>query len=94
MENKSARLVLSPAPHFLTSMDIQKTMGMVVIALLPALAGGVVFFGAHVLLVSLVSVVSAVLAEYLFRKALHREPHVQDLSAVVTGLLLALVLPP
>ncbi|MEN6551135.1 MAG: RnfABCDGE type electron transport complex subunit D [Candidatus Cryosericum sp.] len=94
MENKSPRLVLSPAPHFVTSMDIQKTMGMVVIALLPALAGGVVFFGAHVLLVTLVSVVSAVLAEYLFRKALHREPHVQDLSAVVTGLLLALVLPP
>jgi len=44
MENKTMKLVLSGAPHFVTGNDIQKTIGMVIIALLPALAGGVYFF--------------------------------------------------
>lgn len=94
MENKPARLVLSAAPHFFSRYDIQKTMAMVIIALLPALAGGVYFFGPRVLLVTAVSILTAVASEYLFRKALHRETHVRDLSAVVTGLLLTLILPP
>jgi electron transport complex protein RnfD len=93
MENKAMKLVLSGAPHFVTGNDIQKTMGMVIIALLPALAGGVYFFGPRALLVTAASVVSAVAAEFLFRKALRRETHVTDLSAVVTGMLLALILP-
>ena len=69
MENKTMKLVLSGAPHFVTGFDIQKTMGMVIIALLPALAGGVYFFGPRALLVTAVSVVSAVAAEFLFRTA-------------------------
>ncbi len=93
MENKAMKLVMSGAPHFVTRYDIQKTMGMVIIALLPALAGGVYFFGPRALLVTAVSIVSAVAAEFLFRKALRRETHVTDLSAVVTGMLLALILP-
>jgi electron transport complex protein RnfD len=93
MENRQMKLVMSGAPHSLTGFDIQKTMGMVIIALLPALAGGVYFFGTRVLLVTAVSVVSAVVAEFLFRKALRRETHVTDLSAVVTGVLLAFMLP-
>ncbi len=93
MENKTMKLALSGAPHFATRIDIQKTMGMVVIALLPALAGGIYFFGLRALLLTAVSVASAVAAEFLFRKALHRETHVRDLSAVVTGMLLALILP-
>jgi electron transport complex protein RnfD len=93
MENKTMKLMLSGAPHFVTGNDIQKTMGMVIIALLPALAGGVYFFGPRALLVTAASVVSAVAAEFLFRKALRRETHVTDLSAVVTGMLLALILP-
>jgi len=93
MENRSVRLVLSGAPHFVTRIDIQKTMGMVIIAMLPALAGGVYFFGLRALLVTAVSVLSAVAAEFLFRKALRRETHVTDLSAVVTGMLLAFILP-
>src|SRR5664280_3655257 len=93
MENKTMKLMLSGAPHFVTGFDIQKTMGMVIIALLPALAGGVYFFGPRALLVTAVSIVSAVAAEFLFRKALRRETHITDLSAVVTGMLLALILP-
>lgn len=93
MENKQPRLIMSPGPHFLGARDIQKTMGLVIIALLPALAGGVWFFGPRALLVTGVSVVSAVAAELLFRAALRRERHIEDLSAVVTGLLLALIMP-
>jgi Na+-translocating ferredoxin:NAD+ oxidoreductase subunit D len=93
MENKTMKLVLSGAPHFVSGVDIQKTMGMVIIAMLPALAGGVYFFGFRALLVTAVSVISAVASEFLFRKALHRETHVTDLSAVVTGMLLAFILP-
>ncbi|HWQ22139.1 MAG TPA: RnfABCDGE type electron transport complex subunit D, partial [Clostridia bacterium] len=93
MENRATRFVMSGAPHSLTAFDIQKTMGMVIIALLPALAGGVYFFGPRALLVTAVSIASAVAAEFLFRKALHRETHVTDLSAVVTGVLLALIVP-
>ena len=73
MENRPTKLVLSGAPHFATGIDIQKTMGMVIIAMLPALAGAVYFFGLRALLVTGVAVVSAVAAEFLFRKALHRE---------------------
>lgn len=93
MENRTMKLVLSGAPHVVSGTDIQKTMAMVIFALLPALAGGVYFFGPRALLITAVSVISAVAAEFLFRKALHRETHTADLSAVVTGMLLALILP-
>ncbi len=94
MENKPLNLVVSGAPHFFSGQDIRRTMGLVIAALLPALAGGVYFFGPRVLLVTAVSIISAVLAEFLFRKALRCEVHISDLSAVVTGLLLALICPP
>jgi electron transport complex protein RnfD len=93
MENKQMNLIMSAGPHFVGKGDIQKTMAMVIVALLPALAGGVYFFGPRALLVTAASVASAVVAEYLFRKVLRREPHIEDLSAVVTGLLLALIVP-
>ncbi len=93
MESRAMKLVLSGAPHFVTGNGIQKTMGMVIIALLPALAGGVYYFGPRALLVTAASVISAIAAEFLFRKALRRETHITDLSAVVTGMLLALILP-
>jgi electron transport complex protein RnfD len=93
MENKQMNLIMSAGPHFVAGRDIRKTMAMVIVALLPALAGGVYFFGLRALLLTAVSVVSAVVAEYLFRKVLRREPHIEDLSAVVTGLLLALIVP-
>lgn len=66
----------------------------VIIALLPATVAGIRFFGLRAALVILVTVASAVAAEYLFRLGLKREQTISDLSAVVTGLLLALNLPP
>ena len=62
----------------------------VIIALLPALVMGTVIFGWRALLVSAVCVGSAVFAEYLFNVITKREQSISDLTAVVTGLLLAL----
>lgn len=66
----------------------------VIIALIPASAAGVWFYGLRALLVILVTVAAAVASEYLMRLGLKREQTISDLSAVVTGLLLALNLPP
>lgn len=93
MESKAPSLLVSGAPHIFSKYSIRQTMGLVILALLPALAGGVCFFGTRALLVTAVAVVSAMLAELLFRMALRRTPHIDDLSAVVTGLLLALICP-
>jgi electron transport complex protein RnfD len=69
-------------------------MGTVLTALAPAAIFGVVLFGLPALLTILVSVASAVGAEALFRRLLGQEIRAGDLSAAVTGLLLALILPP
>ncbi len=66
----------------------------VVLALLPASLAGVYYFGSRAALVLLVSVLTAVLAEYFTRKVLKREQTIGDFSAVVSGLLLGLCLPP
>jgi electron transport complex protein RnfD len=66
----------------------------VVIALVPAAGYGVYLYGLSALALILVSVGSAVAAEYLFRRAIKATTTVGDFSAIVTGLLLALILPP
>jgi len=66
----------------------------VIIALLPATAAGIIFFGLRAALVIAVTVAASVLTEYLMRKGLKREQTISDLSAAVTGLLLALNFPP
>jgi electron transport complex protein RnfD len=66
----------------------------VIIALIPASLAGVYFFGPRTLMVILVSVLACVLSEYASRKLMKRSNTILDLSAVVTGLLLALNLPP
>jgi electron transport complex protein RnfD len=69
-------------------------MANMLIALSPATIFGVVLFGLPALLTVLVSVTAAVLGETLFRLVTRRDPRFRDLSAAVTGLLLALILPP
>ena len=66
----------------------------VILALLPSVVAGIWFFGIQAALVVLVTTAAAVITEYLMRKGLKREQTITDLSAVVTGLLLALNLPP
>ncbi len=69
-------------------------MLMVVIALLPATVFGIWNFGMHALLLVIFTTAAAVLAEYLYEKMTHKPVTIGDFSAVVTGLLLALNLPP
>lgn len=86
--------LVSPNPHIHAAVSTMTLMRDVVIALLPAVVVSVLFYGWHELLVLAVSVISCVGLEYLItRFLLHRPSTVGDLSAVVTGILLALNLP-
>jgi electron transport complex protein RnfD len=87
-------LQVSSSPHIRDNSNTQRIMLDVLIALLPTLAASVYFFGVRALVVLLITVISAVLFEYLSRVVLKRYNSIGDLSAVVTGFLLALNLPP
>lgn len=89
------RLTLSttPAPHIRTPKTTQTIMLDVIIAMLPALAASIYFFGIRSLFLTLVTVAACVLSEFAIQKALHKRVRVRDLSAVVTGMLLAFNLP-
>ena len=87
-------LIVSGSPHIHGEMTIKSIMWGVVIALLPAWLAGVWFFGIGAVIVTLVSIASCVLFEFLIQKfVLKQEPTVNDGSAVVTGLLLAMNVP-
>jgi electron transport complex protein RnfD len=89
------KLLVSPSPHWHAAVSTKSLMLDVVIALLPAVAVSVFFYGWMELLVLAVSVVSCVLLEYLITRYLLKRPStIGDMSAVVTGILLALNLPP
>jgi len=88
------QFILSSSPHLRTEESIPKIMGSVLIALLPATAMGVYLFGFRALLIVLMCTGSAVAIEALCQKALGRGITITDWSAAVTGLLLALNLPP
>lgn len=93
-ENVSKRpLVLSTAPHVFDGLTTRKIMLNVVIALMPALAASGIIFGARALLVVAVTVCSCVAFEALWCALRKQDQTVGDLSAVVTGLLLAFNLP-
>lgn len=84
---------VSPSPHLRSGISTTKIMGNVLIALIPAVIASVVIFGWKSLLVITVCTATAVLAEYICRKVMKRNDTIGDLSAVVTGVLLALNLP-
>jgi len=83
-------LNVSPSPHQQSPETTRKLMYGVVIALLPALAASVYYFGTGAIIVTLTSVLSCVAAEYLIQRFILKvKPSISDGSAVVTGLLLA-----
>ena len=87
-------MLVSPAPHLHTNVSTRSLMRDVIIALAPAIIVSVLFYGWSELLVLSVSVASCVFLEWAITKYLLKAPStVGDLSAVVTGLLLALNLP-
>lgn len=87
------RLVVSSSPHVRASHTTHSIMRDVIIALIPALLAGIYFYGLRALLVTLVSVISCVGFEWIWEKIFKRPITIRDLSAVVTGLLLAFNLP-
>ncbi|MCI6277172.1 MAG: RnfABCDGE type electron transport complex subunit D [Clostridium sp.] len=87
-------LTLSSSPHIRANESVQTIMRDVLIALLPAALAGIYFFKMRAALVMIVAVVAAVLSEYLWQRLTHKNITVGDLSAVVTGLLLAFNVPP
>jgi len=87
-------MLLSSSPHVYTGVTPRKLMLSVIIALSPVSVYGVVLYGVHALLVIAVSIVTAVLSEAAFRAVTKQDVRVGDLSAVVTGLLVALISPP
>ena len=91
---KMPMLTLSSSPHIRANESVQTIMRDVLIALLPAALAGIYFFKMRAALVMIVAVVAAVLSEYLWQRLTHKNITVGDLSAVVTGLLLAFNVPP
>ena len=86
-------LTISSSPHVHSKTSTQTIMRDVVIALMPALIASVIFFGFRSLLVTLVSVAACVFFEWGYCKLTKQSCKVHDLSAVVTGVLLAFVCP-
>ena len=84
---------VSSAPHVRQKDSTSTIMLLVILALLPATAFGIYNFGARALLLILLTVGSCVLSEFVFNVIVHKKNTIDDLSAVVTGLLLALNLP-
>jgi electron transport complex protein RnfD len=87
------KLYLSPAPHIRCQDSTRSIMMDVLIALLPATAVAVWYFGPNVALLVGLGILSAILSEYLWQKLTHKPVLVNDLSAAVTGLLVALNMP-
>ena len=88
-----SQLTVSLSPHVRSGATTRRIMLDVCLALLPAVIFAVYWFGFGVLLTVLLSVASAILSEFLMEKALRRPVTIDDGSAAVTGLLLALTLP-
>ena len=87
-------LHLSPAPHVHSNQSTRVLMRNVLVALIPCVVAGICLFGYSTALLMLASVLTAVVAEYIWQRATGNKVRVGDLSAVVTGLILALNLPP
>jgi electron transport complex protein RnfD len=88
------KLIVSPSPHVHTDQSVPKLMYGVIIALLPALAVSVFYFGIGMVIVTTASIASCIVFEYLIQRYIMKvKPTHLDGSAILTGLLLAFCLP-
>lgn len=86
--------LIEPAPHIKSKITTQKIMLHVIIAMLPSVIASTVIYGLRALLMIVICSTVCVLSEWLFEKITKRPKTINDLSAVVTGILLAFNLPP
>ena len=86
-------LIVSASPHLVTAMDTQKTMLMVLIALVPSLLVSTYVFGFRVLILTAVCIAASMFFEWAWNKLMKRNQTVCDLSAALTGTLIAFNLP-
>ena len=87
------KLIVSSSPHIHVRYSTQSIMRDVLIALTPAAIASVIFFGIRALLIIATCVATAMLSEFLFNLASKKQQTLNDMSAAVTGLILALSLP-
>ncbi|TDX49024.1 RnfABCDGE type electron transport complex subunit D [Orenia marismortui] len=92
--NSKARLRVSSGPHIRSKESISNIMYSVVLALLPATLAAVYYFGIQALILIITCSVTAIITEWCFQKARGIPATIIDGSALLTGLLLALTLPP
>lgn len=88
------KLIVSPSPHMRSGMTTQKIMLNVIIALCPAVIASGIIFGLRAIFLILVCVATSLVWETLFNIITKKPNTISDLSAVVTGILLAFNLPP
>ena len=91
MNEEALKLTLSSSPHAHSPKSTRRIMLDVCIALLPALIGAIVFFGARALTLTALSVAGCVFFEWAYRRIMKKDNTTGDLSAVVTGILVAFV---
>mgnify|MGYP005756651843 FL=1 len=93
MDQENLNLTVSCSPHVHAPDGTRDIMLDVLIGLIPAMVGAVFTFGLRSLCVAAVSVAACIVFEFLYRKLLKKDTTIGDCSAVVTGLLLAMVCP-
>ena len=89
-----SKYIVSASPHITSPVTTRRIMLDVIIALVPALLAATLLYGFYTLFIAVLSVGTAVFCEWLFNVVTKRRQTVGDLSAIVTGLILALNLPP
>ncbi len=90
----AADFIITDAPYIHSGKSTKKVMFLVILALLPAVLASVYYFRAGAIYLISTCVISCIVFEYLIHKIRNKETTISDLSAVVTGILMALILPP
>lgn len=91
---EQSKFITTSSPHFHSGESVSHIMFNVILALIPASIGGIYFFGLRALNLILITTVATVLTEVVFQKLRNKPVSIADYSAIVTGILLALNLPP
>lgn len=91
MENR--KITVASSPHIKSNLRVNKIMLDVIIALVPVTAAGIYFNGIQGLFLILSTIIGAMVSEVIFKRLLHKKHSLYDLSAIVTGMILGLILP-